>query len=154
MLQICDADADGERVGPIQTARGRAAVMLHRADGADEHGGAGAQARGAALDVHKLLKAQVGAESGLRNHVVRVAQSEPVGDDGTAAVRDVAERARMSEHGLPLQRLNEIRNQRVAQQRHQRADRPDVAGGDALASRARRDRDPAKPGAQIGEIGR
>ena len=98
-----------------------AAVVLQRADGGHDHHRVGLQARLAALDVEELLGAQVGAEAGLGHHVVGQLQRRLRGDDGVAAVGDVGERAAVDERRVVLQRLHQVRLERVLQQHGHRA---------------------------------
>ena len=109
-----------------------AAVVLQRAHrGHDDHR-VGIEARKAALDVEELLRAQVGAEAGLRHAVVAQRHGHARGHDGVAAVRDVGEGAAVHERRRAFQRLHEVRLEGVLQQRGHGALRLEVAGRDGL----------------------
>ena len=103
-------------------------------------------------DVHELLHAHVRAEAGLRDHVVGHLERDAVGDERVVAVRDVRERAAVHERGLALERLHEVRLDRVLQQHGHRAGAADLLGGDGLAGAGVGDRDRAEPLAEIGEV--
>ena len=70
---------------------------------------AGLEAGLAALDVEELLGAEIGAEAGLRHHVVGELQRGLGRDHRVAAVRDVGERAAVDERRVVLQRLHQVR---------------------------------------------
>ena len=114
----------------------------------------GSEARGPALDVEELLGAHVGPEAGLGAHDVVRDERQPVGEDRVVAVGDVAERAAVDERRAALERLEQVRLERVAQQHGHRAGDPEVLGRDGIAGRRRREDDPAEPRAQVVEVGR
>ena len=94
-----------------------------------------------ALDVEELLGAHVGPEPGLRADDVVGRQREPVRDDRVVAVGDVGERPGVDEGRPALERLEQVRLDRVAQQDGHRPGDTEVLGGDrrpvGRASRAR-----------------
>ena len=85
-----------------------AAVVLQRLyRGHNDHGG-GRQARIAALDVQKLLRAQVRAEARLRHHIIAQLQGGIRGRDRIAAVGNIGEWAAVDQGRRMLQRLNQV----------------------------------------------
>ncbi len=131
-----------------------AAVVLDRAHGGDEHDGARAQPAEAADDVEELLHAHVRAEARLGHHVVAELHADQVGDERVVAVGDVRERAAVHQARLALERLDQVRLERVLEQHGHRAGGAEVLGGDRLAAVERvRDGD-ARRAAGAGPAGR
>ena len=85
------------------------------------------QAGRPADDVQELLRAQLQSEAGLRDDDVGVSETEPGGDETARAVGDVRERAAVHERRSSLDRLHEVRQQRIAQQDDHRPFRAQVA---------------------------
>jgi hypothetical protein len=83
---------------------------------ADHHRCRRLQARFAALDVDELLGAEIGTEAGFRHHVVGKLQAELGGDHRIAAMGDVGERAAMDEGRVVLERLHQVRRDRILEQ--------------------------------------
>ena len=81
----------------------------------------------------ELLHPHVGAEAALGDDVVGELQRDAVGDERVVAVRDVRERAAVHERGLALERLHQVRLDRLLEQHRHRAGRPQLLGGDGLA---------------------
>ena len=106
------------------------AVHLERPDRGDHDGRIRAQAGRPALDVEELLGAHVGPEAGLRADDVVGHERQPVGDDRVVAVGDVGERPGVDEGRPALERLEQVRLDRVAQQDGHRAGDAEVLGGD------------------------
>ena len=131
-----------------------ARVMLERLDRRDEHDRVGPQVAEPADDVEELLHAHVGAEAALGDDVVGELEGDAVGDDRVVAVRDVRERAAVDERRLPLQRLHEVRLDRLLEQHGHRAGRAQLLGGDRLAFVGAADRDRAEARAQVLQVGR
>ena len=100
----------------VQRALVAAAVILERAHRRDDDGGGRAKTRFTALDVDELLGAQVGSEPCLGHDVIGQLERRSRGDDRVAAVGDVSERPSMDERDVLLQRLNEVRLDRVPEQ--------------------------------------
>ena len=75
-------------------------VVLQAPDGGGEDRHVGNEAAETAFDVPELLKADVGAEAGLGDMVVKQLQADLVGDDGGLAHGDVGEGAGVHEAGL------------------------------------------------------
>src|SRR6266516_3919547 len=152
-----DAEVAGEIRRPgldrIEAAVGVAGVMLQRLDGRDEHHRVRPEATRAADDVEELLHAHVGAESGLGHDVVPELQRDAVGDERVVAVRDVREGPAVDERGLPLERLHEVRLDRVLQQNGHRPGGAQLLGRHRLAFECPRDRDRAEALTEILEIG-
>ena len=80
-------------------------------------------------------------------------QGKPVGDDRVVAVGDVGERPGMDEGRPALERLEQVRLDRVAQQDRHRAGDAEILRGDRLPVRGRRQDDPAEPRAQVVQVG-
>ena len=135
------ADVGEARLDRLQRRRALGAgivvepgVVLDRAHGGDEHGGRRRQLAEPADDVEELLHAHVGAEPGLGDDVVAELHPDQVGDQRVVAVGDVRERAAVHEHRLALERLHEVRLDRVLEQHGHRAGGAEVLGGDRLAA--------------------
>ncbi len=94
------------------------------------------------------------AEAGLGDDVVAELQRDAVGDERVVAVRDVRERAAVDERGLALERLDEVRLDRVLQEDGHRAGGAQLLGRDRLALERPRDGDRAEALPQILEVGR
>ena len=82
----------------------------------------------AALDVEELLGAEIGAEAGFGDDVVGELERGLGGEHRVAAVGDVGERAAVDEGGVVLQRLHQVRHQRVLEQHGHGAVALEVAG--------------------------
>ena len=128
-------------------------MHLERPDRGDHHGRIGDEAGRPALDVEELLGAHVGPEAGLGADDVVGHEREPVGDDRVVAVGDVGERPGVDEGRPALERLEQVRLDRVAQQDGHRAGDAEVLGGDRRAVGRGREDDPAEPRAQVVEVG-
>ena len=124
---------------------------LHRGDEDDR---ARREVADAADDVHELLHPHVRAESGLGDDDVAELQRDPVGDERVVAVGDVRERPAVDERGLALERLHEVRLDRLLEQDGHRAGRLQLLGGHGLALVGRADGDRAEPRAQVEEVAR
>ena len=131
-----------------------AAVHLERPDRGDHHGRRRHEPRRAALDVEELLGAHVGAEARLGADDVVGHQREPVGDDRVVAVGDVGERPGVDEGRAALERLEQVRLDRVAQEHGHRPGHAEVLRGHGRAVRPRREDDPPQPRPQVEEVGR
>jgi hypothetical protein len=83
-------------------------MELECPDGRHEHDHRGAQPRHPALYVYELLRPEIGAETGLREDVVRELERSFRRHNGVAAVRDVGEGAAVNEGGVALQGLHEV----------------------------------------------
>ena len=75
----------------------------------------------AAFDVEEFLGAEIGAEASLGDHVIGELERRLGGDHRIAAMRDIGERAAMDEGGVVLERLHQIRRERILEQRRHRA---------------------------------
>ena len=152
--EVGAAGLDRGDVLGVEVGAGDAAVVLERPDGGDEHRGGGVETGLAALDVEELLRPEVGAEARLGDDDVAEPQRRPRRDDRVAAVGDVGEGPAVDEGGVVLERLHEVRQDRLGEQhRHRpvglevaRRHRPPVAG---LA-----DDDGAEPALEVGAVGR
>ena len=72
----------------------------------------------------------------LGDDVVAELERDEVGDERVVAVGDVRERAAVDERRLPLERLDEVRLERVLEQHGHRAGRPQLLGRHRLALEA------------------
>ena len=131
-----------------------AAMVLERADRGHHDHGVGLQARQAALDVEELLRAQIGAEASLGDGVVAERQGHLRRHDGVAAVRDVGEGAAVDERGRALERLHEVRLERVLEQRSHGAFGMQIVSGDGLVVEGVAHHDAAEALLQVGNAGR
>ena len=135
----------GPAVDRVEPSVRVAAVVLERARRRDEHDRARTELADPADDVEELLHAHVRAEAALGDDVVAELERDAVGDERVVAVGDVRERTAMDERRLPLERLDEIRLERVLQQHGHRACGPQLLRRHGLALVALRDRDRAQP---------
>ena len=131
-----------------------AAVVLKRANRGNHDHGVGLEARQATLDVEKLLRAQIGTEACLGDGVVAERQSHPRRHDGVAAMRDVGEGAAVDERGRALERLHEVRLERVLEQRGHGAFGVQIVSGDGLVVEGVAHHDAAETLLQVGNAGR
>ena len=69
----------------------------------------------------------------LGDDVVAELEADEVGDERRVAVGDVGERAAVDERGLALERLHEVRLDRVLEEHGHRAGRLQLLGRDRLA---------------------
>ena len=127
-------------------------MHLERADGRDDHDAVGLEAGLAALDVEELLRAEVGAEAGFGHHVVGELQRGRRRRHRVAAVRDVGERAAVDERGRALQRLHEVRRDRVLEQRRHGAVGVQLPGAHRLPLAGVGDDDVAEPRLEVFEV--
>ena len=117
----------------VEIGLGNAAVVLKCTGGGDNHDGAGANARHAALNVEELLGTQIGAKACLGNGDIAKAHSHARSHDGVAAVGDVGEGAAVDKRGRTLERLHQVGLERILKQRSHGALSLEVAGADGLA---------------------
>ena len=150
--EVGDAFFDRLDVFRAERVARDAAVHFQRAHGGDDDRAGRRQAGGTALDVDEFFRAQIGAEAGLGHHDIGQFQREPGRHHGVAAVRDVGEGAAVHHGGRALQRLHQVRRQRVTQQHRHRAVGLDVGSRDIRAVALLRDDHLAKPGLQIGHV--
>ena len=136
----------------IEVSLRHAAVVLQSAHRShDDHRG-GLEACHAALDIEELLRAQIGGKARFRYGVVAQLQRHARRGDGVAAVGDVRERAAVDERRRALQRLHQVRFERVLQKRRHSALGLEVVGRDGLAVIGIRHNDSAEPGLKIFDI--
>ena len=110
-------------------------VHLECPDGRHDDGRVGRQPRCSALDVEELLGTHVGAEAGLGADDLRRRERQTIRDDRVVAVGDVRERAAMDEGRATFEGLEQVRLDRVCEQRRHRAGNPQILGGDGGPSR-------------------
>ena len=99
-FQVGDSSFQALQVFPFQGGLVGSPVVLERAQGGHQHHQVGAESGLAALDVDKLLGAQIGSESGLGHQVVGQPQSGEGGDHGVAAMGDIGEGPPCTSAGL------------------------------------------------------
>ena len=121
-----------------------AAVPLQGLRGRDEHDRVGRKTARPADDVDELLEAEVAPEAPLGDDVVRELEPDEIADERAVAVRDVRERPGVHEGRLALERLHEVRLDRVFQEDGHRPGDLEVLGGHRSAFEARRDGDRAQ----------
>ncbi len=131
-----------------------AAVVFHRAHRRHDHRGARPQAGLAAFDVEEFLGAEIGAEARLGDDVVRQLECALGGDHGIAAVSDVGEGAAVDERRVILERLHQVRRERVLQQHRHGSVRLEVARMHRLVVAGVADDDAAEALLQVLERGR
>ena len=93
-----------------------AAVILERAHGRDEHDSARRQAAGAADDVEELLQTEIRREASLGDDIVAELQRDPRRRERAVAVGDIRERPGVHKRRLTLERLDEVRLDRLPEQ--------------------------------------
>jgi hypothetical protein len=128
------------------------AVHLQRPNGGDDNRRVGRESGRPALDVEELLGAHVGAEAGLGADDLVRREGEAVRDDRVVAVGDVRERPAVDEGGAALQRLEQVRLDRIREQRGHRAGHPQVLGRHGRAVAAGRQHHPAEPRAEVVQV--
>ena len=128
---------------------GNAAVHLQCPDGCHHNGGVRRESRHAAFDVQKLFRAEVCAESRFGYGIIGGLQCHPRGKYRVAAVRNVCKRTAVYERGSSLERMYQIRLERVAEERGHSAGRLQISGGDGAFVIGIADDDAGKAGFQI-----
>ena len=111
--EVHEALFERVRVGDARLRLGHAAVIFEGAHRRHEHHRRRGKPRVTAFDVHELLRAQVGAEARLGDRVVGELEGQAGRAHRVAAVRDVRERPAVHERGGVLERLHEVRLERV-----------------------------------------
>ena len=148
--QVHHPGLDRAEVLGAEVGERHAAVVLQRSHRRDDHRDVGSQAGLAALDVDELLRAEVRPEPRLGDHDVGQPQAGTGGHHRAAAVRDVRERAAVHERRRTLERLHQVRRERVAEQGRHRAGGAEVAGGHRLRRPRVADDDVADAALQVG----
>ena len=133
----------------VPSRRRRGAQRSH---GRDEHDRARGDRPDPADDVEELLHAHVRAETGLGDDVVAELQADEVGDERRVPVGDVRERPAVDERRLALERLDEVRLDRVLEENGHCPGRLQLLGRDRLALPGVGDRDRTEPLAQVEEV--
>ena len=126
-----------------------AGVNLQSADGGDDDRGVRHQPRGAAFDVEEALGAHIGGKPGLGDEEVAAADADQVRDHRRVAGRDVAERTGVDEDGRVLERLEQVRLDRVAQDDCHRSRGVELLCRDRFAIGRVADHDPSQPPAHV-----
>jgi hypothetical protein len=128
-------------------------MHLERPNGGDHHGAIGLKARFPALDVEELLGAEIGAEARFRHHIVGELERRFGRDHRVAAMRDIGEGPAMNEGRVVLERLHQIRRERVLEQGRHGPGGGQILGGDGLLVAGLSDLDLAEAALEIGDIG-
>ena len=131
-----------------------AAMHLERSDRGDDHRGLRIQLAEPALDVEKLLRAEIRAETRFGHHDVTEGQSEPGGHQRIAPVGDVPERTTVDQCGPALERLDQVWNDGILEQERHRAGGLEVGGGDRLPIAGEPDNDAGEPSLEVLQIRR
>ncbi|CUN76796.1 Uncharacterised protein [Collinsella aerofaciens] len=134
--QVGHASLECLEVLLVEIGLGDATVVLQRTSGRDDHDGAGANARHAALDVEELLGTQIGTEAGLGNGDIAKAHRHTRGHDGVTAMSNVGKGATVDKRGRALERLHQVGLERVFKQRGHGTLSLKVTGADGLAGKA------------------
>ena len=142
--RFCGADLDR-----VRAAVGVARVVLERPHGRHQHDRIRSQVADAAGDVEELLHPHVRREARLRDDVVAELERDAVGDERVVAVRDVREGAAVDEGGLALERLDEVRLDRLLEHDRERACRAELLRGHRLALVRLADGDLPEPLAEV-----
>jgi len=149
--------ADLDRPRTITVVRwpvvGNPTVALDRTDSPHEHRRARHQPAEAADDVDELLHAHIRAESALGHHVVSELHRDQVRDEGVVSMIDVREGAAIHDARLPLERLDQVRLQRVTEQHgHGTSGAEVLCGHRAAAVVPVRHRDRPQPATQLLQV--
>src|SRR2546427_784610 len=115
-IEVHHAVREGLRILHAQLLPLRAAVVLQRADADDEDRSVGSEPALAAHQIHELLRAEVRSEADLCDDDIPDADPEAVREDRVVTVRDVRERPTVPERRSSLERLHQVRHERVLQQ--------------------------------------
>ncbi len=129
-----------------------AAMHLERANGSDDDGGAGVQPGQAAFDVEELFRPQIGAESGLGDHIIGQPQRRSRRHHRITTVGDVGERATVDKGRVVFQGLDQIGLQGFLQQHRHRPGRLYVDGVDRFALAGIANNNPPDPFLQVGQV--
>ena len=98
-----------------------------------QHAGRGSDTGVAALDIQKLLCAQIGTETGLSDGIVGQRKAQLGSQHAVAAVGDVGKGTAVDDGGVVLEGLDEVGVERILQQGGHGTGRADLPGGDGLA---------------------
>jgi hypothetical protein len=152
--EVADAATDGFHILAPEVGLADAAVHLERSHRGDDDASIRGQPRQAALDVHELLGAEVGAEARFRHHHVGEVQAERRRHHAVAAMGDVREGTAVDQRGRARQRLHQVGRQRVAQEHRHGAVRLEVGRRHRRSVARRAHDDAAQPRLQVGEVAR
>ena len=131
-----------------------ACMRLQRPHRRHQHRRVRAQPAVAALYIEKLFGADIRAEAGLRNQIVRRLDTDQIGQYRTIAVRNVGERAGMDQRRRVLQRLENIRLDCLLHQYRHRSRCPQLLGSNRLALPISADRHSTEARTHIGQARR
>src|SRR2546422_2247073 len=145
-VEVREAGSQGLEVLEGEVLLLHAAVVLQGAHAHDEDRGVRTQSALSAHEFHELLAAQVGAEARLRDDDVPEAEGESVRQDAAVPVRDVRERPAVNEGGRALERLHEVRHERVFQQDRGGTMHVEIANADGMLTAVICDDDPFEAG--------
>ena len=110
------------------------------------------QAGLAAFDIHEFFRAEICAETGFGDDVVRQFQSALCRDDRVATVSNVCKWTTVDKRGIVLNRLHKIGREGILQQRGHRSGRFEVRSANVFAVARLPDNDVAQPALQIVDI--
>ncbi len=151
-LQVHDSRGQRREVLSSDLLEADSAVIFQGPDGGDDDRCRRAKSRLPAFDVDELLGAQIGAEAGLRHHIVRQFQGGARRNHRITAVGDIGKRAAVNDRRVVFQGLQQIRRKRLLQQHGHRAVRLELPRQDRLAGQRSPHDDVAQPLAQVAQI--
>ena len=149
--QIDAACVESREVLVIQFRHRHAAVKFQRAYGRDQHHSVGLEPGHAALDVDKLLGAEICAEACFGHHIVGKLEGRAGRGYRIAAVGNIGERPAVHEGDVVLQGLHNIRTDGVLQQGGHCAMGFQIGGGHRHARARVADHDAAESRFEIGQ---
>ena len=127
-----DPQVSGEILGSALERRnptvGISAVALQSLSRGDQNDCSRREPAGAADDVDELLEAEVAGEAAFSDDVVGELEADQVADQRAVPVGDVREGAGMDEGRLTLERLDEVRLERVLEEHGHRTGDLEVFG--------------------------
>ena len=130
------------------------AVHLERPDGGHQDHAVGRDAGFAALDVHELLGAEIGAEAGFGHDVVGELERRRGRQHRIAAMGDIGERTAVDEGRRAFERLHQVGRERFLEQHGHGARGLEVAGAHRLAVAGIADDDVGEPLFKVVEVAR
>ncbi len=123
-------------VGPVQRPAGddlgATTVHLQSAHGGNQDDAVGLQPAVAALEIHELFHATVGAKAGLGHHIVGQPQGDLVGNDRAIALGDVGKGTAVHKGRAAGQCLHQVGHDGVLQQDGHRASAVQILGRNRL----------------------
>ena len=117
LFQIADSLTERLHILPGKVLFGHAAVVFQRTHGGYQHDRIRLKPRHPALDIKELLRAQICAETGLRDDIVGHLERRPGGPDRITAMSYIGKRPSVHKCGRMFQSLDQIRLHGVLKQR-------------------------------------